>query len=169
VDPGAVPRRDRVVKVLLQRVTRAEVRVDGTVVGAVGPGLLALVGIERGDTPADAERYAEKTVHLRIFSDDRSNMNRSVLDAGGAVLVVSQFTLAASTRRGRRPSYSAAADPDVADPLVRRYVESIRARGVEVATGVFGAGMEVELVNDGPVTILLDPPSGTATAPPERP
>jgi D-tyrosyl-tRNA(Tyr) deacylase len=145
------------VKVLLQRVSRASVRVDGRVVGQVGTGFLALVGVERGDSAEDAAYLADKTAELRVFPDGEGRMNRSVLEASGAVLVVSQFTLAASTRRGRRPSFDSAAPPEAAEPLCRAFGEHLGARGVPVATGVFRAHMEVELVNDGPVTILLDP------------
>jgi len=144
-------------KVLIQRVRRAEVRVDGEVVGAVGAGLLVLLGVERGDQPADADWYADKTAGLRIFRDEHHDMNRSVEDIGGGVLVVSQFTLAADTRRGRRPSFVRAAEPEQAEALYRRFVDRLADRGVTVATGTFQAMMEVELVNDGPVTILLEP------------
>lgn len=151
-------------KTLLQRVSRAQVRVDGVAVGSIGHGLLVLLGVERGDSEADADRQADKTAELRIFPDDAAKMNRSVEEAGGAVLVVSQFTLAASTRRGRRPSFDAAAPPEQARALYERFAQRLRARGIPVATGVFQATMEVELVNDGPVTILLDPPAdGTAS------
>ena len=144
-------------KTLLQRVSRAEVRVDGAVVGAIGPGLVVLLGVERDDTEAEADRQADKTAELRIFPDDEGRMNRDVVEVAGSVLVVSQFTLAASTRRGRRPSFDGAAPPDLARALYERYAARLRARGVPVATGIFQARMEVELVNDGPVTILLDP------------
>lgn len=151
-------------KTLLQRVSRAQVRVDGVAVGSIGHGLLVLLGVERGDSEADADRQADKTAELRIFPDDAAKMNRSVEEARGAVLVVSQFTLAASTRRGRRPSFDAAAPPEQARALYERFAQRLRARGIPVATGVFQATMEVELVNDGPVTILLDPPAdGTAS------
>jgi D-aminoacyl-tRNA deacylase len=146
------------VKVLVQRVSRAEVRVDGVRASSIGRGLLVLVGVERGDTGRDAEYLADKTAELRIFPDDQGRMNRSLLEAGGEALVVSQFTLAGSTRRGRRPSFDAAALPADAEPMYLRYAERLAERGVPVATGVFQAMMEVELVNDGPVTILLDPP-----------
>jgi D-aminoacyl-tRNA deacylase len=145
------------VKVLLQRVSRAAVRVDGAEVGAIGRGLLVLLGVERGDTDDDVAWYARKTAEIRIFPDAEGRMNRGVAESGGEVLVVSQFTLAASTRRGRRPSFDAAADPETADRLYRRYVEALRELGLTVATGTFRAMMEVELVNDGPVTILLEP------------
>jgi D-tyrosyl-tRNA(Tyr) deacylase len=149
-------------KVLLQRVSRAEVRVDGAVVGRIGRGLAVLLGVEQGDAPTDADYLADKAAELRIFADDEGRMNRSVEQVGGGVLVVSQFTLAASTRRGRRPSFTRAAPPDEAEALYRRFADRLRGRGIEVAAGVFQAMMEVELVNDGPVTILLDPPPGFA-------
>ena len=158
----AVKALERALKVLLQRVRRAEVRVDGAVVGRIGAGLLALVGVEQGDGGHEAEYLADKTAELRVFRDEKGRMNRSVEEVGGSVLVVSQFTLAASTRRGRRPSYSRAAPPEEAAPLYELYVERLRARGLTVASGVFQAMMEVELVNDGPVTVLLDPPPGAA-------
>jgi D-tyrosyl-tRNA(Tyr) deacylase len=151
------------VKTLLQRVARAEVRVDGVPVGAIGKGLLVLLGVERGDGPRDVDHQADKTAELRIFADAEGKMNLSVVEAGGAVLVVSQFTLAGSTRRGRRPSFDGAAAPELARGLYERFVERLRERGVPVATGVFQAAMEVELVNDGPVTILLDPPAERGT------
>jgi D-tyrosyl-tRNA(Tyr) deacylase len=147
-------------KVLLQRVQRAEVRVDGEAVGRIGPGLLVMVGVERDDGIEDADYLADKTAELRIFPDEQGRMNRSLEDAGGEALVVSQFTLAASTRRGRRPSYSRAAQPEFAEPLYERFANRLGSRGVTVARGVFQAMMEVELVNDGPVTILLEPAPG---------
>ena len=145
-------------RILLQRVRRAAVRVDGETVAEIGAGLLSFVGVEQDDSESDADYLADKTAELRIFPDEAQRMNRSVEESGGSVLVVSQFTLAASTRRGRRPSYSRAAAPELAQPLYRRYAERLRSRGLTVACGVFQAMMEVELVNDGPVTILLDPP-----------
>jgi D-tyrosyl-tRNA(Tyr) deacylase len=145
------------VKVLVQRVSRAEVRISGAIVGSIGAGLLVLVGVERGDDEFEARALADKTADLRIFSDEAGRMNRSVIECGFAALVVSQFTLAGSTRRGRRPSFTAAAEPEVAERLYREYVGRLEARGVPVATGVFRAMMEVESVNDGPVTLLLDP------------
>jgi len=145
------------VKTLLQRVSRASVLVDGEVVGTIGPGLLIFLGVERDDVPEDADYMAAKTAGLRLFPDRSGKMNCSLLDSGGSALVISQFTLAANTRRGRRPSFSSAAQPELAETLYRRYVEGIRAEGVPVETGVFQAMMEVQLVNDGPVTILLDP------------
>jgi D-tyrosyl-tRNA(Tyr) deacylase len=150
--------RSRLLKVLLQRVSRAAVRVDGETVGEIGRGLLVLLGVERGDGEYETDYLAAKSAELRIFPDDEGRMNRSVIDVGGAALVVSQFTLAASTRRGRRPSYSKAASPELATRLYERFMESLRSRGIEVAAGMFQAMMDVELVNDGPVTILLDPP-----------
>lgn len=145
-------------KVLLQRVSRAAVRVDGRTVGSIGTGLVVLLGVERGDRDEHADEMADKTAELRIFPDDEGRMNRSVEQIGGAVLVVSQFTLAASTRKGRRPSFHLAAAPDLAERLYNRYADRLVSRGLEVARGVFQAMMEVELINDGPVTILLDPP-----------
>jgi len=140
------------VRAVLQRVTRASVTVDGVVVGAIErPGLLVLVGATHDDGPAEVELIARKVADLRILREEQS-----VLDAGAPVLVVSQFTLYADTRKGRRPSWSAAAPGGVAEPLVDAVVAALRSRGVEVATGVFGADMAVELVNDGPVTVLLE-------------
>jgi D-aminoacyl-tRNA deacylase len=140
------------VRAVLQRVTRASVTVDGEVVGAIErPGILALVGVTHDDGPHQVETMARKIADLRILRDERS-----VLDEGAPVLVVSQFTLYADTRKGRRPSWNAAAPGPVAEPVVERVVEALRARGVEVQTGRFGAHMHVDLVNDGPVTILLD-------------
>ncbi len=165
---GASPSRignppgEGTLKVLLQRVRRAEVRVDGTVVGAVGRGFLVLLGVERDDGPAECDAYAEKTAELRVFDDGEGRMNRSVEEIGGGVLVVSQFTLAGTTRKGRRPSFARAAPPEVAEALYLRFADRLRQRGLPVATGTFGARMDVELVNDGPVTLLLDPPRGRA-------
>ena len=143
-------------RAVVQRVCRAEVRVEGASVGAIGPGLLVLLGVGRGDGAEEARFLAEKIVQLRIFSDPDGKFNLSALDVGGGVLVVSQFTLFADTRRGRRPSFINAAPPDIAAPLVERFTDAVRASGVTVAGGRFGAHMEVELVNDGPVTIVLD-------------
>ena len=143
-------------KAVLQRVSRAEVRVDGRAVGTIGRGLLVLLGVQRGDAAEDAVYLADKTAELRIFPDHEQNMNRSLEDVGGACLVVSQFTLAGSTRRGRRPSFDGAAPPGEAEPLYEHFVARLRARGLPVATGVFRAMMEVELVNDGPVTLLVE-------------
>ena len=142
-------------KVLLQRVTRAEVRVDGRSVGSIGAGILVFVGVERGDLPDVAETLAAKTAELRIFADGAGRMNLDVRQAHGSLLVVSQFTLAASTRRGLRPSFDGAEEPGKARELYLAFVDALRARGIPVETGTFGAMMEVELVNDGPVTFLL--------------
>ena len=133
-------------------------RVDGRTVASIDEGLLALLGVERDDLPEDADDLADKTAELRIFGDPEGRMNRSVEQVGGSVLVVSQFTLAASTRKGRRPSFHLAADPELAERLYLRFADRLAARGVPVARGIFQAMMEVELVNDGPVTVLLDAP-----------
>lgn len=144
-------------RVLVQRVATAEVTVAGRASGAIGPGLLLLVGITHSDDEATLLRMADKVVKLRIFADDAGLMNRSVLDVGGDVLAVSQFTLYADARKGNRPSYTEAARPEVASPLFDRLVAALAQRlGKPVATGVFGADMKVQLLNDGPVTIWLD-------------
>ena len=143
-------------RVLLQRVTRAGVSVGGEVRGSVGPGLMALVGVGPDDTADVARTLADKSVDLRIFRDDDGRTNRSLLDTGGAVLVVSQFTLYGDTRKGRRPSFIHAAPPELAAELVEVFAQAIEARGVTVGRGEFGAEMAVELVNDGPMTIWLD-------------
>lgn len=144
-------------RIVIQRVTRASVAIDGGQVSAIGPGLMVLVGVENGDTDADVTFLAAKTAALRIFNDDAGVMNRSVTDTGGDILAVSQFTLTASTRRGNRPSYIRAAGHDLAVPLYERYCDELsRLTGRKVARGVFGADMQVELVNDGPVTIIID-------------
>lgn len=144
-------------RALLQRVTRAAVTVDGRTVGRTGPGLLVLVGVGRADTEAVADGLARKVAELRIFADDAGRTNRSLLETGGGALVVSQFTLYADARRGRRPGFTDAADPDRAEALYERFAGALRDAGVEpVETGVFGAEMAVELVNDGPFTIWLD-------------
>jgi D-aminoacyl-tRNA deacylase len=144
------------VRLLLQRVTRAEVRVAGEVVGAIGPGLVVLVGVAGSDTPTVAETMARKCVELRIFRDDAGLTNRSLLEVGGQVLAISQFTLLADTSRGRRPSFIRAAPPEVGNELYQHFAAAVEALGVTVARGVFGAEMQVELVNDGPMTIWLD-------------
>lgn len=143
-------------RALLQRVTRARVLVDDAEIARIGAGLVVLLGVAQGDDEADADRLAAKTLALRIFPDDAKPMNRSVVDVGGQVLVVSQFTLTADTRRGNRPSFTTAAEPARAESLYERYIEQVRARLGEVATGRFAADMQVELVNDGPVTFLLE-------------
>jgi D-tyrosyl-tRNA(Tyr) deacylase len=144
------------VRALLQRALRAEVRVEDEVVGAIGPGLVVLLGVGPEDTTAIADELARKTAELRIFRDDERRTNRSLLEVGGEALVVSQFTLYADTRRGRRPGFTGAALPDLAEALYVGFVEALRGLGVRVATGRFGAEMAVELVNDGPFTIWLD-------------
>ena len=143
-------------RAVIQRVKRAGVRVDGKTVGETGKGLLVLLGVGKEDSEEDARYIAEKIAHLRIFEDDQEKMNLSVLDIGGSVLVVSQFTLFADCRKGRRPSFVKAGDPEEAERLYQRLVELLDESGVPTAEGVFQAMMEVELVNHGPVTILLD-------------
>ena len=143
-------------RAVVQRVSSARVTVDGRVVGKIGPGLLVLLGVADGDTGEDVTWLAAKCVGLRIFRDEADRMNRSVADIGGAVLVVSQFTLLGDCRKGRRPSFVAAAEPAEADRLYREFCEAVRAAGVPVETGTFRAHMDVALVNDGPVTLLLD-------------
>ncbi len=145
-------------RALVQRVSSSSVVVDGEEVGAIGDGLLVLLGVRTGDDANIASQMADKIANLRIFTDVDGKMNRSLLDTGGEALVVSQFTLYADTRRGRRPSFVEAAPPDEAEPLVRAVVDALASRGIGVASGVFGAHMEVGLVNDGPVTILLELP-----------
>ena len=143
-------------RVVLQRVRRAHVVVNGETIGQIGHGLLILLGIERTDSREDAQWLADKVVGLRIFNDADGKMNRDVADVGGAVLVVSQFTLYGDCRKGRRPSFIDAAQPEIAVPLYEAFVNGVKAHGVPVATGRFGAMMQVELVNDGPVTLILD-------------
>ncbi len=144
-------------RVLIQRVASANVIVDGKITGEIGPGLLLLVGVTHTDTEAVEDRMADKIVKLRIFSDEQGLMNRSVLDVGGALLAVSQFTLYADAKKGNRPSYTDAARPEQASPAFDRFVAKLAVRiGKAVPTGVFGADMKVSLVNDGPVTIWLD-------------
>jgi D-tyrosyl-tRNA(Tyr) deacylase len=149
---------------VVQRVRSASVRVEARVAGTVGPGLLVLLGVGRGDRARDAEYVADKLAHLRIFADEAGHMNRSVLETGGAVLLVSQFTLYGDTRKGRRPSFLEAAPPEEAEPLYRVVAERLRAAGLRVEEGVFRAAMDVELINEGPVTILIDsrPPGDVA-------
>lgn len=143
-------------RAVVQRVSRAHVEVDGEIAGAIGRGLLVLLGVAVDDTEDDAHYVAEKVAHLRIFPDESGKMNRSVLEAGGEVLAVSQFTLYGDTRRGRRPSFIRSAPAEAALPLYRRFVEALRATGLTVREGVFGAMMAVSLVNDGPVTLIVD-------------
>jgi len=142
-------------RAVVQRVAEAAVTVDGAPVGQIGPGLVVLLGVGHDDDPAMAAAMAGKVARLRIFEDEAGQMNRSVLDTGGAVLAVSQFTLLGDTRKGNRPSFIAAARPEVAEPLYERFVAALRELGVEVATGRFRTAMRVALVNDGPVTIIL--------------
>jgi D-tyrosyl-tRNA(Tyr) deacylase len=143
-------------RAVVQRVTDARVEVAGETVGEINAGFLVLLGIARDDANTDADYLADKTVNLRVFDDDEGKRNRSLLEAGGAMLVVSQFTLYGDARRGRRPSYSDAAEPEKANELYEYFVERVRSFGVKVETGVFQAMMKVSLVNDGPVTIMLD-------------
>lgn len=147
-------------RAVVQRVSEASVSVDGDVVGEIGHGLLVLVGAVPADTGRDADALADKLAGLRIFRDDDGKMNRSVRDVGGAVLVVSQFTLMGDVRRGRRPSFTRAAPPATAEPLVASFAEALRARELDVSEGRFGAMMEVRLVNDGPVTLIVETADG---------
>lgn len=143
-------------RILLQRVARASVAVDGETISSINRGLLLLVGVRDGEDDSGIETVARKIASLRIFPDDEGRMNRSVLDIGGEALLVSQFTLYADTRKGRRPSFVQAARPEAAKPLVDTLAEALRAHGLPTQTGRFGAEMQVELVNDGPVTIWFD-------------
>jgi D-aminoacyl-tRNA deacylase len=143
-------------RIVAQRVSRAQVRVDDQPVATVGRGLLLLVAVEREDDAADVDWTVRKVSHLRIFEDDDGKMNLDPRQVGGEILAVSQFTLAGSLRRGNRPSFGAAARPEEAEPLFDRFVEGLRGEGLQVATGIFGAHMAVELVNDGPVTLIVD-------------
>jgi D-tyrosyl-tRNA(Tyr) deacylase len=143
-------------RAVVQRASEASVSVLGETVGRIGPGLVILLGVGKTDTEEDADLLADKVVHLRVFPDDAGQMNRSVLDVGGGLLVISQFTLMGDARRGRRPSYVEAAAPEEAERLYTHFVERLRPSGLDVATGVFRAMMDVALVNQGPVTILLD-------------
>ena len=143
-------------RVVLQRATAAAVRVGGDTVGSIGPGLVAFVGVAEGDDAEEARRLATKSAELRIFPDEEGRFNRSLLEAGGEALVVSQFTLHADARRGRRPSFVAAARPEVAEPLVEVFAATLESLGLRVARGQFGAKMAVDVFNDGPVTIILD-------------
>ena len=144
-------------RMVCQRVLEANVTVNNQPVGTIGKGLLVYLGVGTGDTADDVQFMADKIVNLRIFADEAGKMNRSALDLGAEVLVISQFTLYANSRRGRRPSFTQAAHPDVAEPLIEHYVRALQAEGIShVATGLFGAHMRVEIHNDGPVTIILD-------------
>ena len=147
-------------RAVVQRVSSASVTVDEREVGRIGPGLCVLLGVRSGDREQDASWMAEKLVNLRIFEDENGKLNRSLLDAGGAMLIVSQFTLYGDCRKGRRPSFIDAALPEVANTLYEKFVECVRFRGIEVATGEFQTHMVVSLSNDGPVTLILDSPAG---------
>ena len=143
-------------RILIQRVTKGSVSIDGELVGQTGPGLVVLVGVTHTDTEADAEYLANKCVNLRIFTDENGKMNRSLLDLGGSVLAISQFTLYGDCVKGRRPGFDLAARPELAEGLYEKFVELLRAAGVHVETGRFGADMLVEIHNDGPLTFLLE-------------
>jgi D-tyrosyl-tRNA(Tyr) deacylase len=143
-------------RALVQRVTKGSVSVDGKVVGAINKGLVILLGIRHGDSEAEARSLAEKCVHLRIFEDENSKFNRSLLDIGGGALVISQFTLYGDTRKGRRPGFEEAARPEIAEPLYKCFAQELRRFPIQVAEGVFGAMMLVEIHNDGPVTFMLE-------------
>ena len=143
-------------RIVLQRVTQASVSVDDHVAGAIKHGLLILVGVAAGDEETQAEALARKVASLRIFADSEGRFNESLLDISGSALVVSQFTLHADVRKGRRPSFTGAARPEVAEPLIDHFAETLRSQGIPVETGVFGAMMSVELTNDGPFTIVID-------------
>ena len=143
-------------RAVVQRVTEAAVRVNGETVGSIGRGFLVLVGVETGDTEVDRRYIAEKVPHLRVFEDENGKMNRSLMDVGGEILAVSQFTLLGDARGGRRPSFITAARPETANPMYEALARNWREQGIRVEMGVFGADMKVSLVNDGPVTILLD-------------
>jgi D-tyrosyl-tRNA(Tyr) deacylase len=143
-------------RAVIQRVSHASVEVEGEITGEIGDGLLVLLGVAREDTEAEADYLAEKITNLRIFNDEQGKMNRSLLDTGGAMLVVSQFTLYGDAKRGRRPSYTDAAEPEKANALYQYFVERVRSLSLRVETGVFRAMMKVSLTNEGPVTILID-------------
>jgi D-aminoacyl-tRNA deacylase len=143
-------------KILIQRVAKASVEIDEKIVGSIGPGALIFIGITHNDTAIQAKWLANKLINLRIFEDSQGKINQSLLERKGSVLVISQFTLYADCSDGRRPSFTQAAPPEVATPLYEQFVDEIRRSGIPVATGVFGAEMKVSLVNDGPVTIMLE-------------
>lgn len=145
-------------RAVIQRVSTAKVEVDGGVIGEIGQGFLILLGVRPEDGEADVRYLAEKTAHLRVFESEEGKMNLSLLDIGGEALVVSQFTLYADTKRGRRPGFTGAASPELAEPLYLRFCDALRAFGITVATGRFGAMMNVSLTNHGPVTIIIDSP-----------
>lgn len=158
--PAGPTARFRYMRVLIQRVDHASVCIEGEVVGRIGTGLLALVGVSRSDTSADVKALASKLAGLRIFPDERGRFNLSLKDVGGAMLVVSQFTLFAEVRRGRRPSFTEAARPDLGERLVDEFVEAVESEGVEVTCGRFGAMMEVDLRNNGPFTLMVETVEG---------
>ncbi len=143
-------------RIVVQRVRRAAVTIDGVVHGAIAHGMVVLLGIRSSDTTSDLQWLAEKAVNLRIFDDQQGKMNRSLADIDGEMLIISQFTLYGDCRKGRRPGFSSAAPPKMAEPLYHQFVKEVQNLGIRVATGIFQATMEVELVNDGPVTLLLD-------------
>ena len=143
-------------RLVIQRVLESSVRVDGNVVGSIGPGFMVLCGVEDGDTAEDVRYCIDKTVNLRIFEDEAGKMNRSILDAGGEILAISQFTLHGDVRHGRRPSFIKAARPETAVPLYDAYCDGLREAGIHVETGIFQTDMKVSLINDGPVTLLVD-------------
>ncbi|MCE5271904.1 D-tyrosyl-tRNA(Tyr) deacylase [bacterium] len=143
-------------RVVAQRVSRASVTVEGQVTGEIGPGLMLLVAMKGDESPGDLAWMANRIVGLRVFRDDDDKMNRSLLEVGGALLVISQFTLYGDCRKGRRPSFIEAGRPELSEPLFERFMDELRAQGASVATGRFGAMMQVELVNDGPVTLILE-------------
>ena len=143
-------------RLVIQRVLESSVRVDGNVVGSIGPGFMVLCGVEDGDTSEDVRYCIDKTVNLRIFEDEAGKMNRSILDAGGEILAISQFTLHGDVRHGRRPSFIRAARPETAVPLYDAYCAGLREAGIHVETGIFQTDMKVSLINDGPVTLLVD-------------
>jgi D-tyrosyl-tRNA(Tyr) deacylase len=145
-------------RLVIQRVRQASVRVDDKIVGQIGKGLLVLIGVQNGDAELAAKFLADKTANLRIFDDDDGKMNHSVLDVGGRLLVVSQFTLYGDCRKGRRPSFASAAKPEVARQLYETYCELLRANGLQVEQGIFQADMQVDLTNDGPVTLIIESP-----------
>lgn len=143
-------------RAVIQRVSRASVKIDNTIHGEITHGMLVLLGISRNDEKTDLQWLAEKTVNLRIFEDQQGKMNRSLADIDGEMLIISQFTLYGDCRKGRRPGFSSAALPEIAEPLYLQFIDEVKKRQIRVATGLFQATMEVELVNDGPVTLLLD-------------
>jgi D-tyrosyl-tRNA(Tyr) deacylase len=143
-------------RAVIQRVSRASVKIDGAIHGKISQGMLVLLGIRGSDDVSDLQWLAEKVVNLRIFEDRQGKMNKSLADIDGEMLIISQFTLYGDCRKGRRPGFSSAATPEIAEPLYRRFIEEIKNRQIRVSTGIFQANMEVELVNDGPVTLVLD-------------